>query len=90
MGDCKFCGKPAGFLHFLELIDRVAELASELNVSVKTIETHQMRIKEKFALHSAAELRQKVREWLARSALNRIREDPEPEYANGARRRVGL
>jgi len=68
----------------------VSELASELNVSVKTIETHQMRIKEKFALHSAAELRQKAREWLAKSALNRIREDPEPEYANGARRCVGL
>jgi DNA-binding NarL/FixJ family response regulator len=68
----------------------VSELASELNVSVKTIETHQMRIKEKFSLHSAAELRQKAREWLAKSALNQIREDPEPEYANGARRCVGL
>ncbi len=55
----------------------VSELASELNVSVKTVETHQMRIKEKLALHSAAELRQKAREWLAKSALNRIREDPE-------------
>jgi DNA-binding NarL/FixJ family response regulator len=57
----------------------VSELAVELHVSVKTIETHQMRIKEKLALHSAAELRQKAREWLARSALNRIREDPESE-----------
>jgi len=55
----------------------VSELASELNVSVKTIETHQMRIKEKLALRSASELRQKAREWLARSALNRIREEPE-------------
>jgi DNA-binding NarL/FixJ family response regulator len=68
----------------------VSELASELNVSVKTIETHQMRIKEKFALRSAAELRQKAREWLAKSALNRLREDPEPAYASGARRCVGL
>jgi DNA-binding NarL/FixJ family response regulator len=68
----------------------VSELASELNVSVKTIETHQMRIKEKFALRSAAELRQKAREWLAKSVLNRIREDPEPEYANRARRCVVL
>jgi DNA-binding NarL/FixJ family response regulator len=68
----------------------VSELASELNVSVKTIETHQMRMKEKLALHSAAELRQKAREWLAKSAVNRIREDPEPEYANGARRCVEL
>src|SRR6266576_999936 len=57
----------------------VSELASQLHVSVKTIETHQMRMKEKLALHSAAELRQKAREWLARSALNRIREDPESE-----------
>jgi DNA-binding NarL/FixJ family response regulator len=67
-----------------------SELATELNVSVKTIETHQMRIKEKLALHSAAELRQKAREWLARSAVNRIREDPECEQANGARFRVAL
>lgn len=57
----------------------VSELAIELNVSVKTIETHQMRMKEKLALHSAAELRQKAREWLAKSAVNRIREDPESE-----------
>src|SRR5262249_28164194 len=55
-----------------------SELATELNVSVKTIETHQMRMKEKLALHSAAELRQRAREWLAKSAVNRIREDPEP------------
>ena len=57
----------------------VSELATELHVSVKTIETHQMRMKEKLALHSAAELRQKAREWLAKSAVNRIREDPELE-----------
>jgi DNA-binding NarL/FixJ family response regulator len=55
-----------------------SELASELNVSVKTIETHQMRMKEKLALHTAAELRQKARDWLARSVVNRIHEDPEP------------
>jgi DNA-binding NarL/FixJ family response regulator len=63
----------------------VSELASELNVSVKTIETHQMRMKEKLALHSAAELRQKARDWLARSAVNRIREDPDSEEANRSR-----
>jgi len=67
-----------------------SELANELNVSVKTIETHQMRMKEKLAVHSAAELRQKAREWLARSAVNRIREDPELEQANGARFCSGL
>ena len=59
----------------------VSELASELHVSVKTIETHQMRMKEKLALRSAAELRQKAREWLAKTAVNRIREDPEAAYA---------
>ena len=59
--------------------------ANELNVSVKTIETHQMRMKEKLGVHSAAQLRQKAREWLARSAVNRIREEPEPEHVNGAR-----
>lgn len=57
----------------------VSELASELHVSVKTIETHQMRMKEKLGLHTAAELRQKAREWLTKSAVNRIREDPESE-----------
>lgn len=54
-----------------------SELANELNVSVKTIETHQMRMKEKLGVHTAAELRQRAREWLARSAVNRIREEPE-------------
>jgi DNA-binding NarL/FixJ family response regulator len=48
----------------------VSELASELNVSVKTIEKHQTRIKDKLALTSAGELRQRAREWLGRSALN--------------------
>ena len=67
-----------------------SELANELNVSVKTIETHQMRMKEKLGVRSAAELRQKAREWLARSAVNRIREDPEPEQLNGARLRAAL
>ena len=62
----------------------VSELANELHVSVKTIETHQMRMKEKLALHTAAELRQKARDWLAKSAVNRIREDPEAAYGNGS------
>ena len=57
----------------------VSELAIELHVSVKTVETHQMRMKEKLALRGAAELRQKAREWLAKSALSRICEDPESE-----------
>jgi len=35
-------------------------------------------MKEKLALHTAAELRQKARDWLARSLVNRVHEDPEP------------
>jgi hypothetical protein len=71
----------AGDLSFIGRGLSVSELAGELNVSVKTIGTHQMRMKEKLALRSAAELRQKAREWLARAALSRIREEPELELA---------
>jgi hypothetical protein len=46
-------------------------------VSVKTIETHQMRIKGKLALRNAAELREKARGWMAKSALNLMRRHPE-------------
>jgi ABC-type phosphonate transport system ATPase subunit len=42
-----------------------------------------MSIRERAAVgtrdYSADELRQKAREWLAKSAVNRIREDPESE-----------
>ena len=48
-------------------------------IYVKTIEIHQVRMKEKLAVHSATNLRQKAPEWLAKSAVNRIHEDPESE-----------
>jgi hypothetical protein len=48
----------SGHLFDFGISDRIA-------LNVKTIETHQMRMKEKFAPHSAAKLRQKAREWLA-------------------------
>ncbi len=51
----------------------VSQLATELHLSVKTVETHAMRIKVKLALRSAAELREKAREWMARSAVNQMR-----------------
>jgi DNA-binding NarL/FixJ family response regulator len=57
----------------------VSQLAIELHVSVKTIETHEMRIKGKLALRNAAELREKAREWMAKSALNLMRRHPERE-----------
>jgi hypothetical protein len=70
---------------------RYSQFACYLDdVSVKTIETHQMRMKEKLGLHTAAELRQRAREWLAKSAVNRIREEAEPDYNNGTRLRVAL
>ena len=75
------CDRELEIFSFIGRAVSVSELASELHVSVKTIETHQMRMKEKLALHTAAELRQKAREWLAKSAVNRIREDPELAYA---------
>jgi len=45
-----------------------SQLARELHVSVKTIETHEMRMKEKLALHTTAELRQKAARWILESA----------------------
>lgn len=43
-------------------------LAAELHLSVKTIETHQMRIKEKLGLRSSAELRERAALWLSHPA----------------------
>jgi DNA-binding NarL/FixJ family response regulator len=45
-----------------------SQLARELHVSVKTIETHERRMKEKLALHTTAELRQKAARWILESA----------------------
>jgi DNA-binding NarL/FixJ family response regulator len=50
-------------------------LAAELHLSVKTIETHQMRIKEKLGLQSAAELSKEASLWMsqvARRELGRV------------------
>jgi DNA-binding NarL/FixJ family response regulator len=52
------------------------QLAAELHLSVKTIETHQMRIKEKLGLRSAAELSHAASLWMsevARRQLTRAR-----------------
>jgi len=58
-------------LQVFSLIGRgfgASRLAHELHLSVKTIETYQMHLKEKLGLHSAAELSEKASEWMARSA----------------------
>lgn len=43
-------------------------LAAELSLSVKTIETHQMRIREKLGLRSAAELSKEATLWMSELA----------------------
>jgi DNA-binding NarL/FixJ family response regulator len=47
-------------------------LAAELHLSVKTIETHQMRIKEKLGLQSAAELSRDASLWMSEVARREL------------------
>jgi DNA-binding NarL/FixJ family response regulator len=47
-------------------------LAAELHLSVKTIETHQMRIKEKLGLRSAAELNKEASQWMSEIARREL------------------
>ena len=57
-------------LQVFSLIGRgfgASRLASELHLSVKTIETYQAHIKEKLGLHSAAELNEKAAHWMLHS-----------------------
>ena len=50
----------------------VTRIAVELHLSVKTIETHQRRIKEKLGLGSAAELRKEASAWMCRIARQQL------------------
>lgn len=57
-------------LQVFSLIGRgfgASRLATELHLSVKTIETYQAHIKEKLGLHSAAELSEKAARWTLHS-----------------------
>lgn len=57
-------------LQVFSLIGRgfgASKLATELHLSVKTIETYQAHIKEKLGLHSAAELSEKAAHWMVNS-----------------------
>lgn len=47
-------------------------LAAELHLSVKTIETHQRRIKEKLGLRSAAELSKEASLWMSAVARRQL------------------
>jgi len=63
-------------LQVFSLIGRgfgASRLATELQLSVKTIETHQAHIKEKLGLHSAAELSEKAAHWMLHSMRRRLR-----------------
>lgn len=63
-------------LQIFSLIGRgfgAMRLADELHLSVKTVETHQMHIKEKLGLRSAAELSEKASRWMVESARRNLR-----------------
>jgi DNA-binding NarL/FixJ family response regulator len=62
-------------LQVFSLIGRgfgASRLATELHLSVKTIETYQAHLKEKLGLHSAAELSDKAARWMANSARRNL------------------
>jgi hypothetical protein len=62
---------------------RVCGKLSQIVKAIRRKRESQMSIRGRAAVgvrgYNAAELRQKAREWLAKSAVNRIREDPESE-----------
>jgi DNA-binding NarL/FixJ family response regulator len=63
-------------LQVFSLIGRgfgASRLATELHLSVKTIETYQAHIKEKLGLHSAAELSDKAGRWMLHSMRRNLR-----------------
>lgn len=73
-------------LQVLSLIGRgfgVTRLAGELHLSVKTIETHQMRIKQKLGLRSTMELSAKASRWMMESARLNLRLHRRIAFQNG-------
>ncbi|PYL66009.1 MAG: hypothetical protein DMF25_01710 [Verrucomicrobia bacterium] len=73
-------------LQVLSLIGRgfgASRLAHELHLSVKTIETYQMHIKEKLGLRSAAELSEKATRWMMHSARRNLRFKKQASRKNG-------
>jgi DNA-binding NarL/FixJ family response regulator len=73
-------------LQVFSLIGRgfgATRLASELHLSVKTIETYQMHIKEKLGLHSAAELSEKATHWMLHSVRRNLQLKKEILFKSG-------
>ena len=62
-------------LQVFSLIGRgfgASRLATELHLSVKTVETYQAQIKQKLGLHSAAELSEKATHWMVNSVRRNV------------------
>ena len=62
-------------LQIFSLIGRgfgASRLATELHLSVKTVETYQAQIKQKLGLHSAAELSEKATHWMVNSMRRNV------------------
>ena len=62
-------------LQVFSLIGRgfgASRLATELHLSVKTVETYQAHIKQKLGLHSAAELSEKATHWMVNSMRRNV------------------
>jgi DNA-binding NarL/FixJ family response regulator len=72
-------------LQVFSLIGRgfgASRLANELHLSVKTIETYQMHLKEKLGLRSAAELSEKATRWMLGSMPRKLRLKNQPIPTN--------
>ena len=74
-GDSKITSLSDRELQVFSLFGRgfgATRIAAELHLSVKTIETHQMRIKEKLGLRSAAELSKEASLWMSEVARRKL------------------
>jgi len=72
-------------LQVFSLIGRgfgASRLANELHLSVKTIETYQMHIKEKLGLRSAAELSEKATGWMLHSVRRNLQFKKQASFKN--------
>jgi len=79
-------------LHIFRLIGSkigATAIARELGITVKTVETHQLRIKQKLKVRSCEELRRKAEAWTG-NAHERMQPDPRHmRPANGLRPGMG-
>jgi DNA-binding NarL/FixJ family response regulator len=73
-------------LQVFSLIGRgfgASRLANELHLSIKTIETYQMHLKEKLGLRSAAELSERAAHWILGSMRRNLRMKKQLIFGNG-------